>query len=103
MGVILLSKIKIHELAKKLNLNSKDLVEKAKQIGMDVKNHLSGITEDEAEKLEKQYKQQSNDVQSEKKEKPVANKKEKFSLEYSSIFSLKVEMIKSFLFSGAFS
>ena len=72
-----MSKIKIHELAKKLNLNSKELVEKAKQIGMDVKNHLSGITEDEAEKLEKQYKQQSNDVQSEKKEKPVANKKEK--------------------------
>ena len=50
-----MEKIKLHELAKKLNLNSKDLIEKAKSLGIDVKSHLSTITEEEAKKLEKSF------------------------------------------------
>ena len=36
-----MEKIKIHELAKKLNVNSKDLLEKANSLGIDAKSHLS--------------------------------------------------------------
>lgn len=48
-----MDKIKIHELAKKLKVNSKLVVEKALSLGMDVKSHLSTITEEEAEKITK--------------------------------------------------
>ncbi len=48
-----MDKIKIHELAKKLKINSKLLVEKAILLGIDVKSHLSTITEEEAEKITK--------------------------------------------------
>ena len=43
MGVILLGKIKIYERAKELNLTSKEVLEKAKNIGLEVKSHMSGI------------------------------------------------------------
>jgi len=59
MGVKLLGKIKIHEIAKKLNLNSKEVLEKAIEIGIDVKSHLSSIDEKVAEKLEKALKSKS--------------------------------------------
>ena len=52
MGVKLLGKIKIYEIAKKLNLASKDVIEMAKKLNIDVKSHLSAITEEEAGKLE---------------------------------------------------
>ena len=44
MGVKLLGKIKIYEIAKKLNLASKDVIEMAKKLNIDVKSHLSAIT-----------------------------------------------------------
>ena len=62
--VILLGKIKIHEIAKKLNLNSKDVLDKAKELGINAKTHLSGIEENEATKLEEAFSNKS-----EKKEK----------------------------------
>lgn len=49
----LLDKVKIYELAKKLDIASKDLVNKAKELGIDVNSHLSSITMDQAEKLER--------------------------------------------------
>ena len=48
-----MDKIKIHELAKKLDVNSKLVVEKAQSLGMNVKSHLSTITTEEAEKITK--------------------------------------------------
>ena len=50
MGVILLGKIKIHEIAKKLGVNSKDVLEKAQELGLDVKTHMSSVDESEAKK-----------------------------------------------------
>ena len=46
-----MDKIKIHELAKKLNVNSKEVIEKAKSLNIDVKSHLSTITDEEAKKI----------------------------------------------------
>ncbi|MBR3152522.1 MAG: translation initiation factor IF-2 [Clostridia bacterium] len=68
MGVKLLDKIKIHELAKKLGLTNKEVIEKANSLGIEVKSHLSSISEKEAETISKSL---------EKKEKNTAPKKEK--------------------------
>ncbi len=43
----------MHELAKKLNVNSKEVIEKAETLGIKVKSHLSTITNEEAEKITK--------------------------------------------------
>ncbi len=40
--------MRVHELAKKLNMSNKDLLDKLKAAGMDVKTHSSGIDEGEA-------------------------------------------------------
>ncbi len=44
-----MAKIRIHELAKELEINSKDLVEKAKNLGLSVTSHMSSLDEEESE------------------------------------------------------
>jgi len=46
-----MSKIRISEIAKELGLKSKDVVEKAQTLGLDVKSHANGVTSEEAELL----------------------------------------------------
>ena len=70
MEVERLEKIKIHELAKKLGVETKKVLDAAKQANIDAKSHLSSITEDEANKIEKLLKGVS-------KTKSMENKKEK--------------------------
>lgn len=50
-----MSKVRIYELAKDLNVSSKELVEKAKTIGMEVENHRSAITKEEAQQLKSEF------------------------------------------------
>ena len=50
MGVNYLSKKRLYELAKELGLSSKELIAKAKEININVNNHMSNIDRDE-EKL----------------------------------------------------
>lgn len=47
-----MGKIKIHEIAKKVGLASKEVIEKAKELGINVTSHLSTVEEDEAKKIE---------------------------------------------------
>ena len=65
-----MEKIKIHELAKKLGVETKKVLDAAKQAEIDAKSHLSSITEEEAMKLEKILKGVS-------KTKSMENKKDK--------------------------
>lgn len=65
-----MDKIKIHELAKKLNLETKKVLEIANKLGINAKSHLSSITEEEENKIEKLIKGVS-------KTKSMDNKKEK--------------------------
>ena len=51
-----MGKIKIYEIAKKLNLTSKEVLDVAKKLNIDVKSHLSGVEEDEASKIESKLK-----------------------------------------------
>ena len=45
-----MSKKRVHEIAKEINMASKDLVEKLQEKGFDVKNHMSTLSENEVEK-----------------------------------------------------
>ena len=67
-----MDKIKIYELAKKIDIASKDLVNKAKELGMEVSSHLSSISLEQAEKLEKKLK--SGKTTSNKQAKEEKNK-----------------------------
>ena len=49
-----MGKIKIYEIAKKLNLTSKEVLEMAQKLNIDVKSHMSGVEEEEAKKIEAQ-------------------------------------------------
>lgn len=70
----LLGKIKIYELAKEMDIESKKLTEIAIKNGIDAKSHLSSISEEDCEKLKNLVKGNS----SKKQEKSGAeNKKEK--------------------------
>ena len=69
----MLLSIKIHEIAKKLNLNSKEVLEKAKELGFDIKSHLSSVADDVADKIESGLKRSKVKVVSKKEE----TKKEK--------------------------
>ena len=46
-----MKKIKVHELAKELNIASNDILDVAKKLKMDLKSHLSNMSEDEAKKI----------------------------------------------------
>ena len=50
-----MGKMKLYELAKELNLTSKELLDKAKKIGIEVKSHLSGLEEDDVSKIRKEF------------------------------------------------
>ena len=56
MGVKLLGKLKIYELAKKLDMSSKEIIDIAKKLNIEVKNHLSSIEDNEASMIEKSIK-----------------------------------------------
>ena len=63
MGVKLLGKIKIYDIAKKLNLTSKEVLEVAKKLNINVKSHLSGIEEEEAKRIEDDINKKENKKQ----------------------------------------
>ena len=47
--------IKIHEIAKELNLNSKDVLKKAEELGITVKSHLSAVDEETAKRIKNSF------------------------------------------------
>ncbi len=78
MGVNLLGKIKIHEIAKKIGLTSKDVLEAATKLKIEVKSHMSSISEEEAKQIEKDLAKKGTTKKEEKKEeKKKSKEKEK--------------------------
>ena len=63
MGVKLLGKIKIYELAKELDVESKKLIELAVKNGIEAKSHLSSISDEECKVLKKIIKGESSKKQ----------------------------------------
>ena len=65
-----MGKVKLHEIAKKIGVNSKEVVEKAIELGLDVKSHMSTVEETDAKKIESKFAGVKKEVK-EKKEEPV--------------------------------
>ena len=55
----ILGKIKIYEIAKKLGLASKEVLEAAEKLNIEVKSHMSGVGEEEAKKIEERLSNRS--------------------------------------------
>ena len=72
-----MGKIKIHEIAKKLNLTSKEVLEVANTLKIEAKSHMSGVTEEEAKKIEDNFTQKQNKEKKEKKDMPIKEDKKK--------------------------
>ena len=79
-----MGKIKIHEIAKKLGLASKEVLEAANNLKIEAKSHLSGVSEEEAKKIEKiltsknikkQGTERKEDVEKSTKKKSAENEK----------------------------
>ena len=68
-----MGKIKIHEIAKEINLTSKEIIKRAEELKIDVKNHMSSIEEELAKKIKESFKtnkkEENKTVVQEKKEK----------------------------------
>ena len=76
-----MDKIKIHELAKELNLESKVVMEKANELGIEVKSHLSNIEKEQADKIRNAIVSKKIDttkkVEKKEEKKDETNKKNK--------------------------
>ena len=71
------NKTKIHEIAKKMGLSSKEVLEKAHALGIEVSSHLSGVDEQDAKKIEESLKTATNNTEENpKKQKEKKTKKE---------------------------
>ena len=66
-----MGKIKLYELATELNLASKDLLKKVKELGIEVKSHLSSLEENDVKKIKENF---GNNTKSEKVLKKEKNK-----------------------------
>lgn len=69
--------IKIHEIAKKLNIASKEVLKKAGELGMEVKSHLSGVTDEQAQKIEKAFENKKEVSEQTKPKEKKETKKDK--------------------------
>ncbi|MBO5143479.1 MAG: translation initiation factor IF-2 [Clostridia bacterium] len=71
-----MGKMKVHELAKELNVPSKDLVEKLNKMGYSVKSHLSTLEDKEVDEIKSKLNNKSKDddkkSQVKKEKKPIA-------------------------------
>ena len=71
-----MGKMKVHELAKELNLPSKDLVERLNNMGYSIKSHLSTLEDSEVAEIRKKFdnknKEDGKKNQVKKDKKPIA-------------------------------
>ena len=63
-----MGKIKIHEIAKKLNLTSKEVLDIANKLNIEAKSHLSGVEEEEAKRIEEAITKKMTGTKKENKE-----------------------------------
>ena len=68
-----MGKIKIYEIAKKLGLASKDVLEMAEKLKIEAKSHMSGVEEADAKRLEDSLKNKNTNA-SKAEDKKINNK-----------------------------
>ena len=50
-----MSKARVYEIAKELNVDSKLIIEKLKEMNVEVKNHMSSVTEEDTAKVKQAF------------------------------------------------
>ncbi|MGX7014405.1 translation initiation factor IF-2 [Vagococcus silagei] len=68
-----MSKKRVYELAKELEVSSKQLVEKAHSIGLDIKNHMSSISSNEEAKIRQQIEKKVAAIKTDAPKKQTSN------------------------------
>ena len=68
MGVMLLGKIKIHELAKEIDKTSKEIITVAQELGIEAKSHMSSLEDKDIEKIKKKLSGEKVEVKAKKEE-----------------------------------
>lgn len=69
-----MGKIKIYEIAKELDLTSKEVLEMAQKLNIDVKSHMSSVEEEEAKKIKNSFSKKTE--KNTKRQQTVVTKKE---------------------------
>ena len=65
-----MGKMKLYELAKEMDVSSKDLLEQAKEMGINIKSHLSVISDEDVKNLKAKYQRNNSDVTKKEEKKP---------------------------------
>ncbi len=60
MEVLFVSKKRVHELSKELGVSNTELLAKLAEIGIEVKNHMSGLEDDQINRIKKAYNADKN-------------------------------------------
>lgn len=68
-----MTKIRIYEYAKKQNVSSKEIIERLKDLKIEVKNHMATIAEDIVEKLNKSFQPKSVEIKQPQKAVPKSS------------------------------
>ena len=72
-----MGKLKVHELAKELGVQSKEIIAKAKELGVEISSHLSNVDDSIAEKIRKKYgKSEQAETKTKNNVKKTVSKKE---------------------------
>ena len=66
-----MGKMKLYELAKEMDVSSKDLLEQAKEMGINIKSHLSVISDEDVKNLKDKYQRKSSYDTIKKEEKKI--------------------------------
>ena len=70
-----MSKIRIYELAKQLNVANKDLMEKIHSVGIEAKSHMGMLTEEEAAKVTALYQPKKEEPKKKRLRKKLPSRK----------------------------
>lgn len=62
-----MSRMRVHELAKELNMNNKELIERILKLGIQVKNHMSTLTEATVQRVRQQFSEAKTETFEEKR------------------------------------
>ncbi|RLA96935.1 MAG: hypothetical protein DRG83_16695, partial [Deltaproteobacteria bacterium] len=62
-----MAKTRIHELAKELQITSKELIDKVASLGISVKNHMSTLEDEDVGRLRSMYQDSSDMIIEEKR------------------------------------
>ena len=72
-----MGKLKVHELAKELGVESKELIKKAKEVGIEVTSHLSSLEEEQIQKIKNIFENKGVKLQKGMEQEKNKEKKEK--------------------------